>query len=113
MGERRPDQSLDVIKASHSVPPADNPEGRLQLDELAYLADLRDRLLEGVEIADSRLIELANDRAAAIKSALLLPPALDGTGVVGLPAERLVERESTLTEQSDDTDRIVVALSVQ
>jgi hypothetical protein len=113
LGERRPDLSLDVIKTSHRVPPADNPEGRLQLDELAYLADLRDRLLEGVEIADSLLIDLANNRATAIKGALLLPTALDGTDAVGLPAERLVESESTLTEQSDDTDRIVVVLSVQ
>jgi len=66
-----------------------------------------------VEITDSRLIELANERAKVIKGALLLPPALDNPGMEGLPAGRLVENRSMLAVQSEDAERIVVALSVQ
>ncbi len=113
LGERRPDLPLDEIKTPHMTPPADNAEGRLQLDELAYVAELRDRLLASVEITDSRLIELANERAKVIKGALLLPPALDNPGMEGLPAGRLVENRSMLAVQSEDAERIVVALSVQ
>ncbi|MFT5015150.1 MAG: hypothetical protein ACI9HY_002392 [Planctomycetaceae bacterium] len=59
----------------------------MRLDELAYLADLRDRLLAGVEISDTQLLELANERATAIKTALPLHAASDDADTIGLQLE--------------------------
>lgn len=113
LNERQPQLSLEVVEASHQIPPADNLEGRLQLDELAYLADLRDRLLAGVEITDTRLIELATERAHSIKSALLLPAASANADIVGLQEQRLVDGAPAVKAQAEDSDRVVVALTVQ
>lgn len=113
LAERQPDSLLEDIRLQHQSPPADDPEGRPQLDELAYLADLRDRLLDAIVVTDSQLIELANARATAIGDALLNPPALPDTETTGLPAERITNSEAVLIVASDEADRIIVALSVQ
>jgi len=69
--EHFPDISLKSIRNANKKPPVDDPEGRLELDELAYAADLRDRLLETVVITEENLIALAQARAEAIKEAFL------------------------------------------
>jgi hypothetical protein len=69
--ERFPEIPLDTVKAEHSSPPPDDPEGKPVLDGLAYAADLRDRLLAAEEISEADLESLANDRARAIEQAFL------------------------------------------
>lgn len=69
--ERFPDISLETLKAEHSSPPADDPEGTPVLDDLAYAADLRDRLLAAEPIGQAELEDLANARAASIQEAFL------------------------------------------
>ncbi|MEH6357972.1 MAG: DUF748 domain-containing protein [Pseudomonadales bacterium] len=70
--ERFPDIALKTIRNENKVPPADDPEGRLSLDKLAYAADLRDRLLETVKITEEKLTALAQARAETIKAAFLV-----------------------------------------
>ena len=66
---RFPEVRLKSLKAEHMVPPADDPNGKPVLDELAYAADLRDRLLAAEVISDQMLADLANARAQAIRTA--------------------------------------------
>lgn len=54
-----------------------------------------------------------NDRAAAIKGALLLPAAAGDAQIVGLQEQRLVEVAPVVEAQAEDSDRIMVALNVQ
>ncbi len=69
--ERIPDQTLDTVKAAHTRPPADDPEEKPQLDELAYAGALRDRLLAAETVSPADLEQLAEARAAAIRDAFI------------------------------------------
>ena len=69
--ERFPDVPLKTVREQHKKPPLDNPEGKAELDSLAYAADLRDRLLSSIDVSDEQLLELAQARAASIKAAFL------------------------------------------
>ena len=69
--EHFPETPLKTLKAAHKVPPADNPEGKPQLNELAYAADLRDRLLAAQSVGEQELKQLAEARTEAIKTAFL------------------------------------------
>ena len=69
--ERFPDTSLKTIRAQHKNPPADDPEGKPVFDQLAYAADLRDRLLATTDIGEAELTALAHARAQSIKEAFL------------------------------------------
>ncbi|RLA43964.1 MAG: hypothetical protein DRR42_21055, partial [Gammaproteobacteria bacterium] len=75
--ERFPEVRLKSLKTEHKVPPADDPNGKLELDELAYAADLRDRLLAAEVISDQKLADLANARAQAIRTAFLASGKFD------------------------------------
>lgn len=65
------------MQAAHKAPPADDPEGKVQLDKLAYSADLRDRLLAAQPIGEPELKQLAKARAEAIKVAFLSSGNID------------------------------------
>lgn len=69
--ERFPQQPLAELKSIHMRPPADDPEGKPVPDDLAYAADLRDRLLESEVVNEQDLEQLGKDRAEAIRSAFL------------------------------------------
>jgi hypothetical protein len=58
--ERFPDTPLDSLKASHTKAPPDDPEGKPVLDDLAYSAELRDRLLDAEPINEQNLAVLAS-----------------------------------------------------
>jgi hypothetical protein len=79
--ERFPESPLDTVKAEHSSPPPDDPEGKPVLDSLAYAADLRDRLLAAEEITPADLEALANDRARAIEQAFLASGEFDSARI--------------------------------
>lgn len=91
--ERFPDVSLDSVRAEHTAPPADKPDGKPVLDGLAYATDLRDRLLASEKVADAALKALATARAEALRSAFLA----DGT----LDASRIQMSAPTETESED------------
>jgi hypothetical protein len=80
--ERHPETPLEEVKASHRAPPADDPEGKPVLDELAYSADLRDRLLASEVIASQDLEALANARAEALRDAFFATGEFDESRVV-------------------------------
>jgi hypothetical protein len=101
--ERFPDADLETIRAPHRSAPAGDPEGKPQLDELAYLADLRDRLIASEPVGDADLTGLARARAEAIRDAFL------ATG--GLTEERLRVAEPNAVESEDD-EWIVLELAV-
>lgn len=69
--ERFPETPLDSLKAAHTAPPAEDAEAEAVLDQLAYAADLRDRLLASEPIGQAELEELANARAQGIREAFL------------------------------------------
>lgn len=75
--EQFPDTPLKTLQAAHKAPPADDPEGKVQLDKLAYSADLRDRLLAAQPIGEPELKQLAKARAEAIKVAFLSSGNID------------------------------------
>jgi hypothetical protein len=80
--ERFQDTSLDAVKADHMAPPADNPEGKPVLDQTAYAADLRDRLLASETVGQQDLEALANMRAEAIRDAFLADGEFDAARIV-------------------------------
>jgi uncharacterized protein involved in outer membrane biogenesis len=80
--ERFPGETLESLKASHTVPPADDPEGKPVLDDLAYAADLRDRLLASEEVSEQDLSNLALARAEAIRTAFLASGEFDESRIV-------------------------------
>lgn len=81
-----PDRDLDTLRASFTVPPADDPDGRARLDELAYLDRLRADLVEVQTVGAEDLAALAAAREAALIA------ALTATGTFG--AERVQSGES-------------------
>lgn len=90
--ERFPDESADSLKALHMAPPADDPEGKPVLDDLAYAVALRDRLLASEEISAADLDALANARAEAVRSAFLASGEFDESRIV-IVAPSKVESE--------------------
>ncbi len=101
--ERFPEQSLSDLKAAQTRPPLDDPEGKPVLDDLAYAAELRDRLLAAEVISTQDLEQLANNRAETIRSAFLA----DGS----FAADRVVVTGTAETE-SDDGEWVVTELGV-
>lgn len=71
-----PDRDLDTLRASFTVPPADDPGGRARLDELAYLDRLRADLVTVQTVSADDLAALAAAREAALRTALTAPGAL-------------------------------------
>ena len=92
--ERYPEIPLESVKASHRAPPADDPEGEPVLDQLAYAADLRDRLLAAETVGQQELENLANARAQAVREAFLASGEFDETRIV-IAAASAVESEGT------------------
>jgi len=101
--ERFPETPLDAVKAEHSAPPPDDPEDVPVLDGPAYAADLRDRLLDAVEISQSDLAALANERAGAIQAAFLASGEF--------PVDRIQVADPKETE-SEDEEWVAVELGV-
>jgi hypothetical protein len=101
--ERFPESPPETLKASYMAAPADDPEAKPVLDELAYAAELRDRLLAAEEITGEDLRRLANERANAIREAFLA----DG----GFEPERITVAAPVAAE-SEDGEWIVLELGV-
>jgi uncharacterized protein involved in outer membrane biogenesis len=80
--ERFPEQPLANVKSEHTRPPLEDPQGKPELDELAYAIDLRDRLLASEVITRQDLENLANERAEAIRSAFMADGDFDASRVV-------------------------------
>ncbi|MEJ2384680.1 MAG: hypothetical protein P8Y54_09810, partial [Xanthomonadales bacterium] len=101
--ERFPDTELETIRAAHRSVPADDPEAEPRFDELAYAADLRDRLLESEPVGAAELNALAQARATAIRDAFL------ATGVLSEERLRLVEPAAV---ESEDDEWVALELAV-
>jgi hypothetical protein len=101
--ERFPDTDLETIRAVHRSVPADDPEAEPRFDELAYGADLRDRLLESESVGAVELDALARARAVAIRDAFL------ATGVLTEERVRLAEPAAV---ESEDDEWVVLELAV-
>jgi hypothetical protein len=101
--ERFPDISPQSLKAAHTAPPADDPEGKPVLDELAYATDLWKRLLAAETVTDQDLTDLALARAEAIRFAFLATGQID--------ASRIVITEPSEVE-SDDGEWVMLELGV-
>jgi len=102
-GERFPEVNREDIRASHVAPPADDPDARPVLDELAYATDLWNRLLEAETVSGEELAELANARARVIRDAFLADGAVT--------ADRVLISE-VQTVESADGEWVVLELAV-
>jgi uncharacterized protein involved in outer membrane biogenesis len=80
--ERFQTVNLQELKAKHSGPGADDPEGNPVLDELAYATDMWHQLLESEVVSDEDLTGLANARAEVISAAFLANGQFDPSRVV-------------------------------
>ena len=101
--ERFPDIPLETLKAPHMKAPPDDPEAKPVLDDLAYSAELRDRLLASEPISEQDLAELATARAQAISLAFLASGQFS--------EERIVIADSVELE-SEDGEWVVMELAV-
>jgi hypothetical protein len=101
--ERFPDVSRQDIRAEHTAPPADDPEGKPLVDELAYATDLWNRLLASEIISDQDLADLATARARAIKAGFL------ANGLIGEGRIAVVESNEV---DSDDEQWVKLELAV-
>ena len=101
--ERFPDIPLETLKAPHMKAPPDDPEAKPVLDDLAYSAELRDRLLASEPISEQDLAELATARAQAISQAFLASGQFS--------EERIVIADSVELE-SEDGEWVVMELAV-
>jgi hypothetical protein len=93
--ERFPDTPLDAVKAEHSVAPSSNPESAPVLDQLAYVAALRDRLLAAEPVSKQDLIDLAAARARAIWTAFTADNQFDQDRI------KLVKPGETMSEDGE------------
>lgn len=101
--QRFPDVPLESVSAAHRAPPADDPEGEPVLDQLAYAADLRDRLLAAEDVGQPELDSLAITRAQAIRDAFLAGGGLDEARIaIGEP----------VAVKSQDPEWVVMELGV-
>ena len=101
--ERFPGEDLDTLRAAHTAPPPGDPEGKPRLDELAYAANLRDRLLESEVIGPDDLRALAEARAEAVRAAFL------AAGAIGEERLQLVE---PVAVESGDGEWVAMELEV-
>jgi hypothetical protein len=101
--ERFPDVSLETLKAEYTAPPANDAGARPELDELAYSAGLRDRLLASEVISPEDLEALAAERAEAIRTAFLAGGQFDENRVVVATAVEV---------ESEDGEWVVMELGV-
>jgi len=101
--ERIPDTTLQTVQAEHFAPPADDPEGKPVLDELAYVKDLYERLLAAEPVSEQELLDLARARAEAVRNAFLAGGEIDEA--------RIVMTEPAATE-SQDGEWVVLELGV-
>ncbi len=101
--ERLPERSVKSLKATHKVPPIDDPNGKPVLDELTYTADLRDRLLATEPVSKQMLTELAKTRAEAIRTAFLESGNFDETRLTIIDPKQV---------KSEDGEWITVELAV-
>ena len=101
--ERFPDDPLESVKAAHRAPPAEDPEGDPVLDQLAYAADLRDRLLAAEPVGQQELEQLANTRAQAVRDAFLATGEFEEARItIGAP----------VAVESEDSEWVVMELGV-
>lgn len=92
--ERFPAIPLTWLEDAHTTTPADAPEAEAVMDELAYAADLRDRLLASEPVGQAELKDLANARAEAIREAFLANGEFAAEQItVTAPAETETEAE--------------------
>jgi hypothetical protein len=101
--ERSPKVPLNSIQADHKVATSDDPKGKPVLDELAYSADLRDRLLAAEIISEQQLTDLANARAQAVRTAFLEGGKLDEARIVTITPKEV---------KSEDKEWVTLELSV-
>jgi len=101
--ERFPDTPLETVTAEHTARPADKPGAEPVFDELAYAADLRERLLASEEVGQQDLEALANTRAQAIRDAFLATGDFDES--------RIVIAAPTATE-AEDSEWVTMELGV-
>jgi len=101
--ERFPDIPLDSLRAAHMNPPPDNPEANPVLDDLAYSADLRDRLLASEPVSEQDLAGLATARAEAVRQAFLAS---------GQFSENRIVIVDSVEVESEDGEWIVMELAV-
>jgi hypothetical protein len=100
---RFPDESLKELQVGFRRPPPDDPQGKPQLDESAYIAGLQAQLEQAENISDADLQALAAARAEAVAAALT-----EG-GVI--PAER-IQIASTQEATLDQRGWVVLKLGV-
>jgi hypothetical protein len=101
--ERFPDSPLEELKAAHSTPLEDDPDGKPVLDETAYAGDLRDRLIASEPLGEDELKQLASNRAKAVADAFQAGGELDPSRF------RLTE---PLETKSEDSEWIVMELGI-
>lgn len=101
--ERFPETPLESLKAEHTAAPAGDPEAKPVLDDLAYAADLRDRLLASEKISSQDLDMLAAARAEAVRSAFLDSGEFDESRVAVTAATEV---------ESEDGEWVVMELGV-
>ncbi|MEE4173428.1 MAG: DUF748 domain-containing protein [Xanthomonadales bacterium] len=126
--EEFPQTDLAQIAATHEAPPPDDPEGDVVFDETAYLADLRKRLIDSVDVGLAEFEALARARSAAVAEALAahaetpaigagaeadgdtLPPPTEGSAELALA---VMQVEPKAVEPGDDgTVQLELAVSV-
>ena len=101
--ERFPEVPLESLKAEFTAPPANDSEAKPELDDLAYSAGLRDRLLASEVINPEDLEALAAERAEAIRTAFLAAGQFDESRVVIANAVEV---------ESEDGEWVVMELGV-
>ena len=81
-----PDELLETVSNDFLRPenPKD-PDGKMALDQTAFVAELRNRLVAAAPIIQSDLDGLASARAAAVLDALTLNGTIDGSRVTVQP----------------------------
>ncbi|TJY62960.1 DUF748 domain-containing protein [Sinimarinibacterium sp. CAU 1509] len=100
---RFPDDSLKDLQAGFRRPPPDDPQGKPQLDESAYVSELQGRLEQAEAISDADLEALATARAQAVVAALTQSGAI---------AAGRVQIKAVETAELDQRGWVVVKLGV-
>ncbi|MEM1080827.1 MAG: DUF748 domain-containing protein [Pseudomonadota bacterium] len=106
MRESFPNEPLETLLETHRAAPPDDPEGDPVLDEQAYLADLRDRLMASMSITSSDLETLGRARSTAVVAVLMPDPASALLNV------REVEPEAVDPGDGDEAERGAVPLEL-
>lgn len=86
--EKFPNESLAALQETFTHPPEDDPKGKAQLDQQAYVASLRQKLIDAEVVTPADLSALADGRADAIIDALTKGSGIDSARIVRIkPAE--------------------------